>query len=129
MLLLRFRHTASALRSDTCGSAASSGVPPATEQRSGERAGQLIIHRPRLWSTGAGRRIRLDLDGRRIGNLSSGGTLRVPVCEGSHSLWARRPLIAARLPLDLAAHQTLRLMVYVDAFDELQIRTAGPGDA
>lgn len=96
---------------------------------SGEHAGELIIHRPRFWSPGAGRLFRLDLDGRHIGDLSYGATVRVQVYPGSYVLRARcRPLVCAQLPLTLAAHQTLRLLIHVGLFGELRISTADPRD-
>ena len=90
---------------------------------SAEQAGELIICRPRTWSAGAGRRFRVELDGRPVADLETGHTARVPVCPGRHELRVRcRPICAATLSVDLAAYQTLRLTTYVTALEELEIR-------
>lgn len=101
---------------------------------SAEQAGELLISRPRTWSAGAGRRFRVELDGRRVADLETGCAARVPVCPGRHVLRVRcRPISAATLSVDLAAHQTLRLMTYVTALEEIEIRVddrrtgQGPG--
>ena len=92
------------------------------EAPSAEQAAELLICRPRTWSAGAGRRFRVELDGRRIADLETGCAARVPVCPGRHELRVRcRPISTATFSVDLAAYQTVRLMTYVTALEELEI--------
>jgi len=77
--------------------------------RSAERAGELIVHRPPIWSPGVARRIRIYLDGRRVADLAHGATVRICAYDGQHRLRARcRPLSTAELVVDLAPCETLR---------------------
>ena len=89
---------------------------------SAERAGELILHRPRTPTSGAGRRVHVFLDDQQIADLELGGTARVPTMEGPHLLRARcLPLIGAELPFVLAPYETLRVKIYVGALEEPSI--------
>lgn len=88
-----------------------------------ELACGLILHRPQLPATGAIRSIHLYLDDQHIADLGQGETARVPTSEGPHLLRAQcRPLIGDEYPFILGAEETLRVEVFVDALDEIEIR-------
>lgn len=84
--------------------------------------GELILHRPRTLTTGAGRTIRMFLDDRQVADLEPGATARVPAAPGPHQLRARcMPLTSGEFTFILAAGEKLRVLVYVTALDELEI--------
>jgi hypothetical protein len=88
-----------------------------------EPSAVLVLHRPRVLSAGALRRISVHLDNRRIVDLRYGDQARVPAEAGPHLLRARcRPLGGAAVPFVLAAGETLHVHVYVSAQEELEIR-------
>ncbi|MDT7629100.1 MAG: hypothetical protein QOI50_1030 [Pseudonocardiales bacterium] len=88
----------------------------------GDQAGELILHRPQTLTPGAARRIQVYLDDQQIANLEHGATMRVPTEEGPHLLRARcLPLISAELPFVLAAAETLKVLIYVGAPEDLRI--------
>ena len=87
------------------------------------QAGELILHRPKTMTAGAARRIHVYRDDVRIANLGLGATARVPTDQGPHLLRARCvPLISANFPIILAANETLRVLVFVDAMEQLEIQ-------
>lgn len=91
-----------------------------------ERAGELILHRPRLPTAGAIRRIHVYLDDHHLVDLAQGDTARVVTAEGPHLLRARcRPLISGTYPFILAARQTLHAEIYIGALDEVEIHLGG----
>ena len=84
--------------------------------------GELILHRPGHRAAGAARRIHVYLDDQHVANLKLGGTSHAPTASGPHLLRARcRPLISGSLPVILDAGETLRVLIYVGALDELEI--------
>jgi hypothetical protein len=97
----------------------------ADSRASGSQTGELILHRPQTMAPGAARRIHVYLDDRQIADLEHGATLHVPARDGPHLLRARcMPLVGAELPFVLAANETLTVMIYVGALEDLRIDLA-----
>jgi hypothetical protein len=85
-------------------------------------AAELILHRPGHRAAGAARRIHVYLDDQQVADLELGGTTHVPAIGGPHLLCARcLPLISGSIPVILNAGETLRVLIYVGALDELEI--------
>ena len=90
-----------------------------------ERTAEFVLHRPLGLTSGAARRLRVYIDDERAADLHLGATTRVPAKAGPHLLRVRcLPLISADLPVILAPRETLRVTIYVDVLDDLQIDIA-----
>jgi hypothetical protein len=88
----------------------------------GERAAQLILHRPLSLATGVERRIHVYLDDQQIADLELGNTVNVRAEEGPHLLQAHcAPLVSEDLPFVLEPEETLRVLVYVSVREKLEI--------
>lgn len=84
---------------------------------------ELILHRPKTLASGVGRKIHIRLDDRQVADLELGATARVPATPGPHQLKAQcMPLISGEFTFILAPRESLRVMVYVTALDELEIQ-------
>jgi hypothetical protein len=92
-----------------------------------ERAGQLVLHRPRSLATGLARRIHICLDDDQVADLDNGGTACVPASAGPHMLRARcLPLCGAELPFILADRETLHAQIYVGTLEDVLIELDPP---
>lgn len=117
-MINRFPHPTSTYNSDP----EPRSRPREPENRSADRAGELIIHRPRTCTAGSWRRFRIELDGHHVANLAYGDTVRIPTYDGPHQLSARcRPLIGTHRTIELAAFETLRLHIHVGTLDQIEI--------
>jgi hypothetical protein len=84
---------------------------------------ELILYRPGHRAAGAARRIHVFLDEEQVADLELCGTTTVATTSGPHLLRARcLPLISGSFPVILNAGESLRVLIYVGALDELTIQ-------
>ena len=84
---------------------------------------ELILYRPGHRAAGAARRIHVFLDEEQVADLELCGTTTVATTSGPHLLRARcLPLLSDSFPVILSAGESLRVLVYVGALDELKIQ-------
>jgi hypothetical protein len=84
---------------------------------------ELILYRPGHRAAGAARRIHVYLDDQQVADLQLCDTTRVPTTSGPHLLRARcLPLISGSFPVIVKPGETLRVLIYVGALDELRIQ-------
>lgn len=92
-----------------------------------ERTAELVLHRPLSPTAGATRRLHVYVDDQRAANLHLGATTRVPAEAGPHLIRVRCiPLPCTDLPVVLASHETLQVLIYIDILGDLQIDLVPP---